>query len=173
MYRHNLFFKKFPATKSGLINSFKTFVLDQLKGNNGYQYLKLHFWVVLWKFLHLGTMNRNKSCSGMRRSVTFLWKGREQFLCRVSREKKNSWREMCIREVEELYTDSLKLPSQLLKGTCTLVWSPLFSIMPAFSTRAPSPRQAPTMRGRRRRLSTLCKGPYDLTLQARPWILGL
>ena len=44
---HNLFFKKFPVTKSVLIKSFKTFVLDQLKRNNGYQSLKLYFWVVL------------------------------------------------------------------------------------------------------------------------------
>lgn len=110
MYRHNLFFKKFPVTKSVLIKSFKTFVLDQLKRNNGYQSLKLYFWVVLWKFLYLGTMNHNKSCSGMGRSVTFLCKGREQLLCRGSRKKKKKQLERNVqREVEELYTDSLKL----------------------------------------------------------------
>lgn len=155
MYRHNLFFKKFPVTKSVLIKSFKTFVLDQLKRNNGYQSLKLYFWVVLWKFLYLGTMNHNKSCSGMGRSVTFLCKGREQLLCRGSRKKKkNSWREMCKGKLRSC-TWILLNSSQLPRGTCTLVWSLLFSIMPAFSTRAPSPRQEPAMRGRRRRLSTL------------------
>ena len=75
-------------TKNVPIKSFKTFVLDQLKGNNGHQYLKLHFWVVLWKFGHLGTTNHNKIWSGMGRSVAFLCKGREKLLCRGSRGKK-------------------------------------------------------------------------------------
>lgn len=59
---------------------------------------QIDFWVVLWKFGHLGTMNHNKIWSGRGRSVTSLCKGREKLLCRGSREKKkktNSWKETC------------------------------------------------------------------------------